>query len=156
MPNVSDAPSDEHIGDVAGILAPLQVPEGQGAVQQGEYGPVVGQAFDGIGQAFHLPHGAQRAEQGTRDQGLAAGAVRRAEVQVIVLHGQGGLAEQPAAEVLPIGDGAAAQVDEVAAQGQVAVHVDVGAVHGNGRPVLGNSGGGRLPSRPSGPVRAEM
>ena len=100
--------------------------------------PIVGQAFDGIGQAFHLPHGAQGTQQGTRDQGLTAGAVRRAEVQVIVLHGQGGLAEQPAAEVLPIGDDAAAQVDEVAAQGKVEVHVDVGAVHGQRDPVLGS------------------
>ena len=42
--------------------------------------------------------------------------------------------------VLTVGDGAAAQVDEVAAQGQVAVHVDVGAVHGQRGPVLGNLG----------------
>ncbi len=34
--------SDESIGDVAGVLASLQVPEGQGAVQQGEYRPIVG------------------------------------------------------------------------------------------------------------------
>ena len=62
--------SDEHIGDVAGILPPLQVPEGQGAVQQGQHRLIVGQAFDGIGQAFHLPHHAQRAEQRAGDQRL--------------------------------------------------------------------------------------
>ena len=49
-------------------------------------------------------------------------------------------AEQLAAVAGAVGDGAAAQVDEVAAQGQVAVHVDVGAVHGQRGPVPGNLG----------------
>ena len=78
------------------------------------------------------------------------------EGQVIVVHGQGPFAEQLAAVAGAVGDGAAAQVDEVAAQGQVALHVDVGAVHGQRGPVLGTSGGSRLPSRLSGPVRAAM
>ena len=62
------------------------------------------------------------------------------QVEVVVVHGQNGLAEELAAVVLAVGDDAAAQVDEVAAQGQVAVHVDVGAVHGEGGPVLRNLG----------------
>ena len=49
-------------------------------------------------------------------------------------------AEQLAAVAGAVGDGAAAQVDEVAAQGQVALHVDVGAVHGQRGPVPGNLG----------------
>ena len=118
----------------------MQVPEGQGAVQQGQCGFIIGELFHGVGQALHLPHGAQRAEQGAGDQGFAARAVGRTEVQILVRHGQGRLAEQLAAVADAVGDGAAAQVDEVAAQGQVAVHVDVGAVHGQRGPVLGNLG----------------
>ena len=86
----------------------------------------------------HLPHRAQGAEQRAGDQGLTACPVGRTEVQVLVVHGQGGLAEHPAVEILSVGDDAAAQVDEVAAQGQVAVHVDVGTVHCDGGPVGGN------------------
>ena len=56
--------ADEDVGDVTGILTPLQVPEGQGSVQQSECGLVRGQAFDGVGQSLHLPHGAERAQQG--------------------------------------------------------------------------------------------
>ena len=118
----------------------MQVPEGQGAVQQGQDRPVIGQVLHGVGQALHLPHRVQRAEQRAGDQGLAGCSVRGTEVQVGVVHGQGGFVEQLAAMVLTVGDGAAAQVDEVAAEGQVAVHVDVGAVHGQRGPVLGNLG----------------
>ena len=107
MPGGLQAVADESVGDVARILAPLQVPEGQSAVQQGQYRSVVGR-------------------------------VGRTEVQVSVLHSQGGLAEHVAAEVPAVGEDAAAQVDEVAAQGEVAVHVDVGAVHGQRDPVLGD------------------
>ena len=75
----------------------------------------------------------------------------------MVIHGQVGLAEHPAAGVLAVDEGAAAQVDEVAAQGEVAVDIDVGAVHGQRAPVAGRlRRGDALPSRPSGPVRAEM
>ena len=61
-------------------------------------------------------------------------------IQILVRYGQGGFAEQLAGEAGAVGDGAAAQVDEVAAEGQVAVHVDVGVVHGQRGPVLGNLG----------------
>ena len=123
---------------MARVLTPLQVPEGQGAVQQGQHRPIVGQAFDGVGQSLHLPHRAQRGEQRAGDQRLTGCLVGRAQVEIVILHGQGGFAEQPAAVVLAVVDDAPAQVDEVAAQGQVAVHVDVGAVHGHGGPVFGN------------------
>ena len=129
--------SDESIGDAAGILVALQVPEGRGAVQRGQQRPIVGQAFNSVGEAFHLPHRGRRAEQRTRDQGLTARPVGRSEVQVPVLRSQGGLAEQVAAKVAAVGDGAAAQVDKIAAQGQVAVHVDLGAVHGQRDSMLG-------------------
>ena len=56
-----------------------------------------------------------------------------------------------AAEVSTIGDGAAAQVDEKAAQGQMPVNVDVGAVHGDGGPVLGNLGRGDAAQQALGP-----
>ena len=58
---------------------------------------VVGQVLHGVGQALHLSHGAQRAEQRAGDQGFAARAVGRTEVQILVRHGQGRLAEQLAA-----------------------------------------------------------
>ena len=76
-------------------------------------------------------------------------------MQILVRHGQGGFVEQLAAMVLTAGDGAAAQVDEVAGQGQVAVHVDVGAVHGQRGPVLGNLGRRLAAQQPSRLVRAE-
>ena len=69
---------------------------------------------------------------------LFGGVIGFVQVEVLVGHGQGGFAEHFAAEVLAVGDDAAAQVDEVAAQGQVAVHVDVGAVHGQRGVVLGH------------------
>ena len=94
--------------------------------------------FHGVGQALHLPHGAQRAQQWAGDEGFVGGVIGFVQVEVRVGHGQGGFAEQLAAEVGAVGDGAAAQVDEVAAQGQVSVHVDVGAVHGQRGPVLRN------------------
>ncbi len=87
--------------NVAGVVAPLQVPEGQGAVQQGQHRPIVGQVHHSVGQALHLPHRAQGAEQQAGDQRLAARAVGRTQVQVGILHDQGGLAEQLAAETRP-------------------------------------------------------
>ncbi|MCY4417461.1 MAG: hypothetical protein OXE87_14305, partial [Chloroflexi bacterium] len=129
--------SDESIGGVAGILVALQIPEGRGAVQQGQHRPIVGQAFNSVGEAFHLPHRGQRTEQRPRDQGPTARTVGRPEVQVVVLHSRDGLAEQPATEVPAVGDDAAALIDKVTAQGQVAVHVDVGAVHGQRDSMLG-------------------
>ena len=68
--------------------------------------------------------------------------VGRTHVEIVIIQSQGGLAEQPAAEVMAVGDDAPAQVDEKAAQGQVAIHVDVGAVHGDGGPVPGHLGRG--------------
>ena len=138
-----EALSDQALGHVSGVVAPLQVPEGQGAVQQGQCGFIIGELFHGVGQALDLEHGAQRAQQWAGDEDLVGGVIGFPQVEVRVGHGQGGFAEQLAAEVFPVGDDAAALVDEVAAQGQVAVQS------------AGTSGGGRLPSRPSGPVRAE-
>ena len=115
----------------------MQVPEGQGAVEQGQGGSILGQIGHGVGQALHLAHGAQRAQQGSRDENLIGGVVGTAQVEVLVVHGQNGLAEHPAAGVLAVAEGAAAEVDQMAAQGQMAVHVDVGTVHGQGAPVAG-------------------
>ena len=129
--------ADEGVGDEAGVVAPLQVPEGQGAVQQGQGGSVLGQFGHGVGQPLHLAHGAERTQQRARDENLVGGVVGTAQIEVLVIHGQGWLAEHPAVGVLAVDEGAAAQVDEVAAQGQVAVHVDVGAVHGQRAPVAG-------------------
>ena len=143
------------LGHVSGAVAPLQVPEGQGAVQQGQCGFIIGELFHGVGQALHLEHGAQRAQQWAGDEDLVGGVIGSPQVEVRVGHGQGGFAEQLAAEVFPVGDDAAAQVGEVAAQGQVAVHVDVGPSTDSAVQSAGTSGGGRLPSRPSRPVRAE-
>ena len=147
--------SDQMLGHVSGVVAPLQVPEGQGAVQQGQCGFIIGELFHGVGQALHLEHGAQRAQQWAGDEDLVGGVIGFPQVEVRVGHGQGGLAEQLAAEVFPVGDDAAAQVGEVAAQGRVAVHGDVEAVHGQRGPVLGHVRRRASAQQPSGPVRAE-
>ena len=76
--------------------------------------------------------------RGPGDEDLFRGVIGFVQVEVRVGHGQCGFAEQLAGWVGAVGDDAAAQVDEVAAQGQVAVHVDVGAVHGQRGPVLGH------------------
>ena len=121
--------SHQALGHVSGVVAALQVPEGQGAVQEGQCRFIIGQLFHGVGQALDLPHGAQRAQQGAGDEDLFRGVIGFVQVEVRVGHGQCGFAEQLAVRV-------GAQVDEVAAQGQVAVHVDVGAVHGQRGVVL--------------------
>ena len=121
-----------------GQLPRCRSQKSRGAVQQGQCRFVVGQLFHGVGQALHLPHGAQRAQQGAGDEDLVGGVIGFLQVEVRVGHGQCGFAEQLAGWVGAVGDDAAAQVDEVAAQGQVAVHVDVGAVHGQRGPVLGH------------------
>ena len=58
--------SDQALGHVSGVVAPLQVSQGQGAVQQvnAECQFIIRQQFHGVGQGLHLPHGAQRAQQG--------------------------------------------------------------------------------------------
>ena len=66
---------------------------------------------------------------------------------------QGGFAER---RLVAVGEDAAAQVGEVAAQGQVAVHGDVGAVHGQRGPALGHvrrRASAQQPSRPEPTVR---
>ena len=143
------------LGHVSGVVAPLQVPEGQGAVQQGQCGFIIGELFHGVGQALHLEHGAQRAQQLAGDEDLVGGVIGSPQVEVRVGHGQGGFAEQLAAEVFPVGDDAAAQVGRWQRRGRWRSTSMWERSTDSAVQSAGTSGGGRLPSRPSGPVRAE-
>ena len=76
-------------------------------------------------------------ERGISCRDLTAHTVRRRELEMDVLYGQEGFAEQLAAGSPHVGDDAAAQVDQMAAHGKVVAHVNVRAVHGDGGPTLG-------------------
>ena len=134
---------DEDFADIAGVVAALQIPKGQRAVQQSQGGQIGRQLGYGISQAFHFPHRAERAQQGAGYGGFSAGiigtglAIGRAQVEVSIAGGEGRLAEQAAVGPASVGDGAAAEVNQIAAQGQMAVNINVRAVHRYRRPVGG-------------------
>ncbi len=73
-----------------------------------------------------------------------------------VLHSQEGFAERLAAASLPVGDDAAAQVDQMEAHGKVVAHVDVRPSTETAVQPWQSSGVGRSSGNPSQPVRAEM
>ena len=85
-----EALSDQMLGHVSGVVAPLQVPEGQGAVQQGQCRFIIGELFHGVGQALDLEHGAQRAQQGAGDEDLVGGVIGFPQVEVRVGHARAG------------------------------------------------------------------
>ena len=110
---------DEYVGDVAGVVAALQVPEGQCAVQQGQHTGLSSGRFSTVsakrstsrtvrrvpsdGPAMSV---SPRAPSGERKYRSSSSTARVGSLNI----------SQP--EVVPVGDDAAAQVDEVAAQGQ--------------------------------------
>ena len=77
---------------VPGIASALDIPKGQGAVQQRQDGHAGRGRLDSVGEPLHLPYRAQRAEQLAGDRGFLRGTVVGTEVQIAVAGGQRGFA----------------------------------------------------------------